>query len=310
MAARLAQTAPDAARRMAALLVGNLSLDEIFVSLCDLLGSFVEATSVEVAFRRGDRGWVLLRYSGDRYFRDALPALPEDDPCGRAAREGVLREQHPAAFALPLVIGDEIVGAVSARSDGLNAYDDDSEALVGSIAPYIAVALQQRILLDAVVAERFRAEHDPLTKLANRALFASRFEQALLREQRTNREVGLLYLDLDRFKPVNDQFGHEAGDLVLRVVAERLQHVVRDVDTVARIGGDEFAILLEDVGEGIADVVCKVKHAVELPIAYGDAILSIGVSIGTAVAPRDGRDSESLMQRADEAMYRQKTGRA
>ena len=308
MAARLAQTAPDAARRMAALLVGDLSPEEVFVSLCDLLGSFVEATRVEVAFRRGERGWVLLRYTGERYFRDALPALPDDDPCGRAAREGLLRGQNPAEFALPLVIGDEIVGAVSARSEGLVRYDDDSEALLGSIAPYIAVALQQRILLDAVAAERFRAEHDPLTNLANRALFASRFEQALLREQRTHRAVGLLYLDLDRFKPINDQFGHEAGDLVLRVVAERLQSVVRDMDIVARIGGDEFAILLEDVGDGIDEIVRKTKHVVELPIAYGDALLSIGVSIGTAVAPRDGRDSESLMQRADEAMYRQKPG--
>ena len=297
---------------MAALLVSELTLEEVFVSLCDLLGSLVEASDVEVAFRRGERGWVRLGFDGKRYTRDALSVLPDDDPCGRAAREGLIRSKNPAAFALPLLIGDETVGAVAARSDALTEYDPESEALLATIAPYIAVALQQRLLLDAVARERFRAEHDVLTGLANRELFGSRLEQALTRLHRTGRSVAVLYIDLDRFKPINDTYGHEAGDEVLRQISERLKALVREVDTVARVGGDEFVILLEDVAhaEDLEVIARKAEAAISLPISYREHELQVGASIGIARAPQDGRDIETLVQRADEAMYRHKATHA
>jgi diguanylate cyclase (GGDEF)-like protein len=148
-----------------------------------------------------------------------------------------------------------------------------------------------------------QAMHDPLTGLANRALFANRLELALRHRRRSGTEVTVLFLDLDRFRPVNDRLGTEAGDRVLREVAIRLRQTVRDTDTVARLGGDELAIVAADAGTeaDILDFAHRLVAAVEEPVVLGEAVVELGVSIG--IATTDGSETaDDVLRRAELAM--------
>jgi diguanylate cyclase (GGDEF)-like protein len=157
---------------------------------------------------------------------------------------------------------------------------------------------------------RFQAFHDSLTGLANRALFGDRLEQALVRRQRAGGRVGLMLIDLDDFKTVNDSRGHGVGDEVLEVVSRRLVGCTRSTDTVARLGGDEFAVLVEswqkpDELERMARRVLTVFD-VAVPLAEGQA--DITVSIGLAQAEREICDPAELLRHADDALYAAKAG--
>ena len=145
---------------------------------------------------------------------------------------------------------------------------------------------------------------DPLTGLANRALLHQRLGDELARAGRTGVTTGLLFLDLNDFKQINDRHGHGVGDLVLTVVADRLLAAVRPSDTVARPGGDEFVVLVEDTSEeGLQALVDRLDSAVAAPIRTGSLNLTVGVSIGVALS-RDGDSTPtSLVDRADQAMY-------
>jgi diguanylate cyclase (GGDEF)-like protein len=151
---------------------------------------------------------------------------------------------------------------------------------------------------------RHMALHDSLTGLPNRQLFADRLEQALRRARRNNSGVGLLYIDLDHFKALNDTHGHAHGDRVLLETALRLKACVRESDTVARLGGDEFVIVLSDL-PGAADarsVAEKVLEALYDP-QEGGGKMFLGASVGVACYPAHGDDQDSLLARADAAMY-------
>lgn len=152
------------------------------------------------------------------------------------------------------------------------------------------------------------ARHDPLTNLPNRTLFRERLEAALLRVSRDER-VGVLCLDLDRFKPVNDTLGHLIGDDLLKEVSARLAKCIREGDTVARIGGDEFAIVQsgKDLeASEVAVVADRLIEALSAPYTIQDNQIVIGVSIGISFAPADGTDTEQLLRNSDLAMYRAK----
>ncbi|HLP98692.1 MAG TPA: bacteriohemerythrin [Sideroxyarcus sp.] len=152
----------------------------------------------------------------------------------------------------------------------------------------------------------FMAYHDKLTGLPNRALFFDRLSQAMSQARRNGKHVALLYLDLDGFKPINDEFGHEAGDAVLRMVAQRLLACVRGVDTVARLGGDEFAVILgglENPAE-VENIAGKILQAFAQDMTLPDGTeCNIGVSIGISLFPDDSNEMDRLLASADTAMY-------
>jgi diguanylate cyclase (GGDEF)-like protein/PAS domain S-box-containing protein len=149
------------------------------------------------------------------------------------------------------------------------------------------------------------ASHDPLTDLPNRTLFLDRLGQALHQAARRNEGLAVAILDIDRFRETNNRFGHMAGDAVLQAVARRSARCVRAADTVARIGGDEFALILSSADEcaGASAVCEKVRAAVAVPVRFDDRLISVSVSIGACVYPSDAGDAEALRKRADEAMY-------
>ncbi len=150
-----------------------------------------------------------------------------------------------------------------------------------------------------------QANHDSLTGLANRKLLGDRLKQAQLRSQRTGQQFALMVADLDRFKQINDRFGHMAGDQVLIEVARRLKTHLREIDTVARVGGDEFVLLLESVGSrgAMQTLQHKLLSDVIKPMLIDGHDVSVGMSIGMAVYPDDATNAESLFQLADKQMY-------
>jgi diguanylate cyclase (GGDEF)-like protein/PAS domain S-box-containing protein len=151
----------------------------------------------------------------------------------------------------------------------------------------------------------FLAHHDSLTELPNRALLNDRLEMAINTAKRRNEKVGILFIDLDRFKNINDSLGHTAGDQILVQTAERLREAVRTDDTVARLGGDEFVVLLSRVRDerNLVDVALKVQEALLQPYILEEMPLHISPSIGIAVYPEDGEDPNTLIKNADAAMY-------
>ncbi len=155
---------------------------------------------------------------------------------------------------------------------------------------------------------RFLADHDELTELPNRGRFRYTLDAALQRAERSGKMLSILFLDLDRFKNINDSLGHDAGDEVLRAVAERLVACVRKVDIVARFGGDEFAVLVEGLtAEDQAGTVArKIVEAVSRPMILSGRQYRPAASIGISTFPTDGRDAQSLLKNADIAMYRAK----
>jgi diguanylate cyclase (GGDEF)-like protein len=166
------------------------------------------------------------------------------------------------------------------------------------------------------ISDRKRAEHelerlahyDKLTGLPNRAMLQDRLAQALLRAQRSETLVAVLFLDLDRFKEVNDSLGHAVGDALLHEVAKRIGSCLRSTDTVARLGGDEFTVLVEGVRrvEEIERVAGKILAAVARPLRIGAHELAVSTSIGATVYPLDDQDQDTLLKNADMAMYHAK----
>lgn len=153
-----------------------------------------------------------------------------------------------------------------------------------------------------------RAEHDSLTDLPNRGLFMDRLRSGIARAKRNNQPLALLFVDLNDFKPVNDCHGHQTGDRLLRVVAQRLTAAVREVDTVARVGGDEFAVILEAItdADDAAAVAVKIAECIGEPFSIDSHTLRIGASTGIAIFPGDGDEVSALLQHADAQMYRAK----
>ena len=210
-------------------------------------------------------------------------------------------------LAVPLSTQRGVTGAVFLKSMLIHAcYTDKDEALLRFISTQIASAMERIRLIEGL---NHASQHDELTGLPNRRLFYDRLENALARVRRSQGCMALLYLDLDKFKEVNDVHGHAAGDALLQEMARRLKGCVRDSDTVARIGGDEFVVLLESAGTAAnpaAAVAAKIRDALGCPVRTGEQALTVLPSIGIAHYPEHGTSAEALIRHADEAMYQAK----
>ena len=173
----------------------------------------------------------------------------------------------------------------------------------------IGVARDITALTQAEEELRFLAHHDPLTKLTNRSLFNDRLDSALRNARRQNSTLALLFLDINDFKGINDVHGHAAGDRVLCAIARRLEGCVRDTDTVARMGGDEFTVLLTDLHseEAVAEKVQQILAIMAEPLGpeFGPVTMP-SCSIGVARYPADGDNADTLLSHADGDMYRLK----
>lgn len=181
---------------------------------------------------------------------------------------------------------------------------DDEGVMTGALG--INRDISERILNEERLARM--AHYDQLTELPNRALLIDRLEQVMLHAQRNHSRFALLYIDLDNFKVINDDAGHAVGDLVLKETAKRLKQAVRAVDTVARIGGDEFVVLLEELHteDAVAQVAEQIIDGLHQPCNVKGYAAKLTGSIGAAVYPDDGKTSDELLSFSDKVMYKAK----
>lgn len=201
---------------------------------------------------------------------------------------------------------------INRRKNGEIYYEEKTITPVkdasGKIVNYISTGRDITERIESQERLHYLAHHDVLTDLPNRLLFLERLSHALTRAQRSKNTCAVLFLDLDRFKKINDTLGHDAGDHLLQAVAERLKNVVRDGDTIARIGGDEFIVLLEDIKapEDVGSISRKILHKISRPFSINHQKLYTSTSIGISLFPADGTDAHTLLKNADAAMYRAK----
>ncbi|OLC55154.1 MAG: hypothetical protein AUH92_02750 [Acidobacteria bacterium 13_1_40CM_4_69_4] len=249
-----------------------------------------------------------LRDGLQRMERETFEAVLLDLSLPDGSGAVTLGHVFPGASRVPILVltgsADETMGA-SALRQGAEDFLVKGDFTGAALARAIRHAMERsrwRKYLDHL------AHHDSLTKLPNRTLFHDRLSQALEGARRNQEAVAVLFMDLDRFKEINDTLGHAVGDAVLECAAERLKLAVRGSDTVARVGGDEFALLLPEVGS-FDDVVLvgdKILSALRAPFLIGPHRVGTSASIGASVYPNDGEDAEALLNHADAAMYRAK----
>jgi diguanylate cyclase (GGDEF)-like protein len=229
-------------------------------------------------------------------------------------------------LGVPLLVRERIIGIISLDRSEMRAYTDEDVEIVTAFANQAAIAIENARLYEQAqqeIAERkqaedalrdmaekleYQAKHDHLTDLPNRLYFEEALQTALSQSNESKRLVGLLYIDLDRFKRINDTLGHGTGDALLQQVARRLENQIRSSDTLARMGGDEFAMILGslEVPQDAAQIARRLIAALEEAITVEGHELFVTASIGISLYPRDGDTSEELLRKADTALYRSK----
>ena len=232
----------------------------------------------------------------------------EDDP--RVDREACRRVGIRSMVVVPLIHERSAVGVLKVFSPRAAGFDAAAVRILNLMADLIAAALYHAAKYGA--DELFkRATTDPLTGLPNRALFLDRLRQALAKSYREQTRLAILMIDMDDLKPINDQYGHRAGDAAIQEIGRRINVGVRSSDTVARLGGDEFGVVLPQVDSpqeafGTARRISETCNSI---YQLEDRALTLGASIGVAVYPEDGGELERLLERADQAMYSEKRTR-
>lgn len=202
--------------------------------------------------------------------------------------------------------------ALLVARDGTELAIEDSAAPIhnrnGVVVGAVIVFHDARFSRAATARMEHLAQHDALTGLHNRTAFYERFEQSLALAKRHGKQMGLLFIDLDNFKAINDLLGHESGDIILAVLAGKLKNLIRAADTVCRYGGDEFVVLLGEIAQpdhayAVAD---KIREAAAAPLVIDGHKVSLQLSIGVSVYPDHGQSADALMKQADNAMYKVK----
>lgn len=243
-----------------------------------------------------------------RILSQAFDVVLLDYYWGESTTRDLLNEVQVQACATPIVVmTDEMEDEV------------DREAIRAGAADYLVKGQIDHLLLERCLRyaiERKRSEqrlsrlahYDPLTDIPNRILFRDRLEHAIRLAERDGTSFTLMFIDLNGFKQVNDNFGHDVGDGLIRVCAERLGSCLRRSDSVARMGGDEFTLLLQNIDShtDVAHLAEKVIHALSQPVDINGHSVVVGASVGIAIFPHAGRDADTLLKHADVAMYRAK----
>lgn len=300
-------------------------LPQLFLRIHQIIGGLLPAACFAVAL--SDEGDAQLRFA---YHADQQGPLPQTllarmlgDEVRRIARPllldaatlaGLPEPLRAAAglapscwLGVPLNTSQGTIGVLMLQGLSERCYSDADRDLLLFVSAQVATAIQRKRMHAQL---RYMAQHDELTRLPNRRLFHDRLETAFARAQRQHGRLSLLFVDLDKFKLINDEYGHDCGDLLLKEVAWRLQACVRESDTVARIGGDEFVVILENVGlpDHALLVRDKIHQALAEPVALADrGSLRVEASIGMAHYPEHGADPSQLLRHADNAMYASKT---
>ena len=237
----------------------------------------------------------------------------ETDP--RADQDACRKVGLRSMVVAPLNHSDTTVGVLKIAAAQPDAFSDEHVRILEMMCGLIGAAMYHAVHYETN-ALYHKATHDALTGLANRALFYDRLRQALALAGRRSSQLGLLNLDMDGLKPINDRYGHRAGDAAICEIGRRIREISRQSDTVARIGGDEFAVVMADIGSR----AMALRHADRLadeirqPFCFENTHLALDASIGLATFPDDGTDMTVLIEAADQAMYavkrERKAGRA
>ncbi|MFV1985621.1 MAG: diguanylate cyclase domain-containing protein, partial [Thiohalomonadales bacterium] len=211
-----------------------------------------------------------------------------------------------ACWSMPIrnLNGDSI-GSFALSSFEERTPSDFHKHLLATSSTLTSIVLNRH---DEQMDLEFAAHHDALTNLPNRTLFLLRLNHAIEQAKRKNKKLALLFMDLDNFKVINDTQGHEAGDQVLKVAAQKMKDCVREADTLARLGGDEFVLLVDDVDDDVElrHIADKFLSAFETPIEISGKIYTLTTSIGISLYPADGKSADMLLQTSDTAMYEAK----
>ncbi|VVP51329.1 diguanylate cyclase domain-containing protein [Pseudomonas fluorescens] len=237
--------------------------------------------------------------------RSGQPILlsPEQDNSYAGFEMSIEDPNSPCWLVVPLNSKNGTIGALIVKSvPGGERYTEQDKELLQYVCAQVATAIERKQLHARL---QQMAQYDQLTQLPNRGLLRDRLKASLARARAEGGRMALLYVDLDRFKDVNDTHGHTVGDMLLQAVANRLKGCVRETDTVARIGGDEFVVLLHSIhaSEDADRVSEKILQVLAQPLRLDGHNLNIQISIGVAHFPEHGTEEQQLLRHADEAMY-------
>lgn len=210
---------------------------------------------------------------------------------------------------MPITVDGKIIGVVCHEHIGsIRHWNPEEKEFAITIANALALTFEIDKRKKVEQTLDYKAHHDELTHLSNRALFLDRLEHAIKKAKRQNTLLAVLFIDLDRFKEINDSLGHEMGDAVLIEVADRLREHLREIDTIARLGGDEFTLIIEDIEDiqKVNAIASKLLSTLQQPMEIQGHQLYVTTSIGISLFPLDGNDPQSLLRNADSAMYKAK----
>ena len=233
---------------------------------------------------------------------------PDSETDPRVDREACRRVGLRSMLVAPLIYNGTTIGVLKIASPEAEAFDARDVKVLELMTGLIGAVVYKASDFTEIY---HRATHDPLTGISNRALFFDRLRQGLLLSARRATGLGIVNLDMDGLKPINDTFGHRAGDAAIREIAERLRRVCRQSDTVARLGGDEFGVVLPDVKDraSVEHHAERISAEIDAPLQFEGQTLKLGASLGIAVFPDDGADVPELIDKADQAMYAAKRAR-